>query len=255
MDAIPPQISENMISSPTSVIPMKCVLNLNTTQPSKKNRLEGGEPFAVCGGSGDDARHHLAAPRTLHRKHRSSRRVRFSDGENDEEGNDHRRCVHEFVSDLSEDEAGQVWWSSNETFENYKRAKAEAASYRSMNQEYLDEFNQLFLLCGGDAEVHFRDIPSTKCAKVALHHQRAVRGLERYIHPVISTQRLKFIRSFLTLQSRLPTAMSKDDKHRYLCARSMQWSRPSRAMARVVAHGDRLEVGELIRQRSLERLP
>ena len=148
---------------------------------------------------------------------------------------------------LTPEEMTLVWWSNEEVRENYQSAKDFAADFRRDNLESLNQYNELFLLCSDKSSVDFKDLPSTQVAMAVLA-QRDVRGLERSIHPIISTHRAKYTKTFLILQSKVPKEMSLAAKERVLCARSMQISRPSRAMARLLGHGDRLEVAKLITQ-------
>jgi hypothetical protein len=187
-----------------------------------------------------------------------SRSVRFADMDEEHSGNtlssSHSKNggAVEFDSDKNElyltpDEMALVWWSNEEVRENYQSAKDFAADFRRDNVESLNQFNELFLLCSDKSSVDFKDLPSTKVARAVLA-QRDTRGLERSIHPIISTHRAKYTKTFLILQSKVPRELSQAAKERVLCARSMQITRPSRALARLLGHGDGLDVSQLLTQ-------
>jgi hypothetical protein len=188
----------------------------------------------------------------------SSRSVRFADTDEEHSGttfsssNSKNGRAVEFGSDnielyLTPDEIALVWWSNEEVRENYQSAKDFAADFRRDNVESLNQFNELFLLCSDKSSVDFKDLPSTKVARAVLA-QRDTRGLERSIHPIISTHRAKYTKTFLILQSKVPRELSQAAKERVLCARSMQITRPSRALARLLGHGDGLDVSQLLTQ-------
>jgi hypothetical protein len=278
----PPKMPLDDMMSPASV-PVQCMVDLQEHY-SKEQQQRQQPPNRTTSSSSDGAtneesnatetmqpqqqqqqqQHQLSqpvCPRTSSQRKKplsSSRSVRFSDMDEENSGetcssskNDGAVVLKsENELYLTPEEMALVWWSNEEVRENYQSAKDFAADYRRDNLESLKQFNELFLLCSDKSSMDFKDLPSTKVA-MAVMAQRDSRGLERSIHPIISTHRAKYTKTFLILQSKVPPEMSRAAKERVLCARSMQITRPSRAMARLLGHGDGLDVTKLLTQECL----
>lgn len=143
---------------------------------------------------------------------------------------------------LTEEEIEQMWWSRQELYDIYRKARTVTVNFRKHHPDYTSNFGRLFAACaessGGLREFGIADLPA----------QRAARGLERHIHAIIPKFRHQFMDCILNIQSNIPPDLPLEVQARLLCAKSCQLSKVSRNLARFLGHHDSVEVADLIRE-------
>ena len=120
--------------------------------------------------------------------------------------------------------------------------------YRSGNQEdYRVDFLSLFAQCARSSHVE-------EYWSLADHRRgkRSSRGLERHINWIFPHYKNNYVEKVLDIQSKMPSDMIPELKARLLCARATQLSKPSRNLARFLAHQDAaMEVANQVREELL----
>jgi hypothetical protein len=169
------------------------------------------------------------------------RRVGF---EHDRSTNEVYKEYHETnLVCLTDEEMGRMWWSRDELRMISRDVRAMASYYRKHPSDYTSEF-ELFLSEG--VESSDRRLWEF-LGLVHMTNQRPFRGLERFIHPTIPRRTRCYVNSILKIQSKM-TAKKINPKllANLLCAKSLQLSKPSRKLARVMAYQDCSEVAGII---------
>lgn len=145
--------------------------------------------------------------------------------------------------ELTDDLESEIWWSKQELNEISEEARAVITAVRRNPEStsFTSDFIQLFTMCAEKKATRLRD-------HTLLDHQewRTSRGLERHVHDVLPRYKRNFLQIMLDTQQRLPKEMEPEMQERLLSAKSCQLSKPSRHLARLVAHQDCLDVAEMI---------
>jgi hypothetical protein len=143
---------------------------------------------------------------------------------------------------LTEEDIERLWWMKQEIFQVYEEARAVVTYYRNYRSDYLKDFIELFSMCAKSPK------SLRKSSFGDPESREAARGLERHIHDILPKYRNKFIATLLDIQDKIPSDMSPDLRDRILCAKSLQLSKPSRALATFIGQQDSSEVAALIRE-------
>jgi hypothetical protein len=143
---------------------------------------------------------------------------------------------------LTDEEIGRMWWSRDELLMISRDVRAMASYYRKHPSDYTSEF-ELFFSKGAE-------FSNRRLWEVGLVHktnQRPFRGLERLIHQTIPRRARCYVNSILKIQSKMTAKkINPELLAKLLCARSLQLSKPSRSLARVMAYQDYSEVAGII---------
>ena len=114
-----------------------------------------------------------------------------------------------------------------------QRTKVVIDSYKD-HETYLREFLHVFTLCA-QCQNDLETPPS-----VAGIAETSARGLEIQILAVLDRYRSKHVESVLLAQDKYSNVADLEKRRELLAARSIQCSRPGRALARVLGNSDEL---------------
>jgi hypothetical protein len=152
---------------------------------------------------------------------------------------------------LTREDIADNWFSPMELRHIHQDASQTAAGYREKHaSNSSQDIDQLF---DGVSQQQSSLIKSDSCcshSKIYVPDQcrQVCRGLERQVYTSIRKHGRRYIKGILKVQSKLPADIKPEMKARLLRARSLQLSKPSRLLAKFLAHGDAVEVGELLVQ-------
>jgi hypothetical protein len=151
---------------------------------------------------------------------------------------------------LTREDIAATWLSPMELLQIHRDAIRTAAGYRAKHaSDSSQDIDQLFnvsqesSLIKSDSSQHLKlhDIPD-QC-------RQACRGLERQVYTSIRNHIRRHTKTILKVQFKIPADVNSEMKARLLRARSLQLSKPSRILAKFLAHGDVLEVrGDFVPQ-------
>ena len=144
---------------------------------------------------------------------------------------------------LTDDDRRSQWWTQQEVYEIYEKARSVVSYFREYRTDYMDDFSLLFSKCCKSPK-SLRGSPQIVDPLCI----RAARGLERHIHEVLPMYRTKFVSALLDIQSKMTPEMDPELRARILQVKSLQLSKPSRILARHLAEQDSKEVADLIRE-------
>jgi hypothetical protein len=215
-----------LASSPTSV-KLQCCIDVAGTADTERLSLK-------------DKRRRIEPPST--KKSSSMRSTTSSVTFHVDEKNQIKTEQIESQLSLTPEERQNMWWTKKENSRIYEKTKALIIHFRTEQTDYLTDFNQMFKECAGASSKRLRDY-----GFVDLHGRREARGLERQIHAILPKYRNKFVEYVLEVQAKIPKEVEPEVKSRMLCAKSLQLSRPSRALARINAYHDLNEVLKMIK--------
>jgi hypothetical protein len=151
-------------------------------------------------------------------------------------------------SNLTEELVQELWFTRQEIQDFHKEAKQQAKEYREQHSELVQDLDTLVrsftkepslqaLFNSPSAQQIMKSLPGT-----------TVRGLERYLHVNIGRYRVRHGRGLLAIQKRCPKKHDAALLEQLIRSRSLCTSRASRALARLLAHGDFLYLAAIIRQ-------
>jgi hypothetical protein len=161
-----------------------------------------------------------------------------------------QRHYQEATICLTNDDLKTSWWSRRELFNIYRAAKKVAADFKQEEAASLEGFKPVFKLCFESSSL--RQILESSCSQILVRQREGCRGVERFLHPVLSSYRLMHRKTLLGIQSSLPADATPGAKERLLSAKSMQISKPSKTLAKLLAHGDSVESADMIRRELIE---
>jgi hypothetical protein len=152
-------------------------------------------------------------------------------------------------SNLTEEELLQELWFSGQEIQDFrKEAKQQAKDFREQNSELVQELGTLARICTKESslEALFRS-PSAQQVMKSLPGS-TVRGLEGRLHVIVVRNRILHRQGLLALQKHCPKNHDAEFLEQLLRSRSLYTSRASRALARLLAHGDYLHMAAIIQQ-------
>lgn len=187
----------------------------------------------------------LGRKRILHpssrRKHLKSR-VQFALDSNMEI----QRHYQEATICLTDDDLKTCWWSRRELCHMNRDAKEVTAEFKHEEAASLKDFKRVFKLCLDSSPMG--QILESSCSQILVRQQEECRGIERFLHPILSSYRHMHRKTLLEIQLSLPADATPEANERLLSSKSMQISKPSRILAKLLAHGDSVESADLIRR-------
>jgi hypothetical protein len=138
-----------------------------------------------------------------------------------------------------------VWWSKEEIKGFQQEAKKKAKDFRETHTTYIQALGTLLKECKNEPNVH--KVLSSPIAQELLGlFPSSVRGLECHLHTLVGQYRLFHLKSLLAVQHSMKDGATSLEK--ILRASASHTSRASRALARLLAQGDHLQVTAMIRQ-------
>jgi hypothetical protein len=140
----------------------------------------------------------------------------------------------------------ELWWSRSEIRKFQKQAKIDAKDFRESNDTFVYDLEELFR--ASKSETSLQSLMRCPCARRIMEYpEYDMRGLERSLHSIVGQYRFFHCRSLLAIQKACPI---EDSEYlgQLLRSRSIESSRASRVLARLLAHGDYLQTAEMIRQ-------
>jgi hypothetical protein len=143
---------------------------------------------------------------------------------------------------LTHEDRRKLWWTQLEINDITEKARLVILHYRANREDYKSDFLHLFAHCARSS--NRLSVEGFKLADK--RGRRSPRGLERYIN--LPQYRNKFVAAVLDVQSKIPSDMSPELRARLLRAKSSHLSKPSRNLARFLAHQDSVEVADHIRE-------
>jgi hypothetical protein len=144
------------------------------------------------------------------------------------------------------DDNYELWWSRSEIKKFQKQAKLDAKDFREANDTFVHDLEELFR--ASKHETSLQSLMRCPCARRVMECPEAdMRGLECFLHSVVGQYRFFHCRSLLATQKAYPVQDSQylEQLLRY---RSIESSRASRVLARLLAFGDYHRAAEMIRQ-------
>jgi hypothetical protein len=171
---------------------------------------------------------------------RSSRAIRF---EVDQEENIKEHYAESKMI-LTDEDQKNMWWSRCEVSDIKKKARKVILHYRINREDHRVDFLRLFAQCARSSHLE----------EYALFDRRdkiSSRGLERHINAILTRYRNKYVYTLLDIQSKMPSDLIPELKSKFLCAKATQLSKPSRNLARFLAHQDAVEVADQVREELL----
>ena len=182
---------------------------------------------------------------TQGRQKQPHRRVQFALDSNMEI----QRHYQEATICLTDDDLKTYWWSRRELCHIYRHAKKVAAEFKEEEAASLKDFKPVFKLCFESSSL--RRILESSCSQIIVRQQEGCRGIERCLHPILSSYRHMHGKTLLEIQLSLPADTTTEAKERLLAVKSMQISKPSKTLAKLLAHGDSVESADLIRREGI----
>jgi hypothetical protein len=152
-------------------------------------------------------------------------------------------------SNLTEEELLQdLWFSIQEIQDFRKEAKQQAKDFREQHSELVQELGTLARTCSKESSLQ-----ALFCSPSAQQIMKSlpgstVRGLEGRLHVNVGRYRDLHRQGLLSLQKRCPKNHDPGVLEQLLRSRSLYTSRASRALARLLAHGDYLHMADSIRR-------
>ena len=145
---------------------------------------------------------------------------------------------------LTREELADKWLSPIELRNIHQDASRTATDCRAKyaGDSFRDTIDQLFNVVSQESSLIKSG--SSQHAKMYTPNQcrQGCRGLERQVYTSIRNHGHRYTKAILKVQSKLPADIKPEMKARLLRARSLQLSKPSRLLAKLLAHGDTLEV-------------
>jgi hypothetical protein len=151
-------------------------------------------------------------------------------------------------SNLTEELVQELWFSRQEIQDFHKEAKQQAKDFREQHSELVQELVSLVrtftketslqaLFCSPRAQQIMKSLPGA-----------TARGLERHLNVIFGRYRVLHRKGLLAIQKRCPPMHDAAFLEQLLRSRSLYTSRASRALARLLAHGDSLHLAASIWQ-------
>jgi hypothetical protein len=172
--------------------------------------------------------------------------VRFSD----QVSRINNNCSNDY---LTEELLQELWFSRQEIQDFHKEAKQQAKDFREQHSQLAQELGTLARRCtqeesSSSLQAIFRSPRAQQIMKCV--PGTTVRGLEGHLHVIVGRNRVLHRQGLLALQNCCPTKHQHDTEllEQLLQSRSLTTSRASRALARLLAHGDYLHMADMIRQ-------
>ncbi|KAL3916965.1 MAG: hypothetical protein SGILL_004933 [Bacillariaceae sp.] len=137
------------------------------------------------------------------------------------------------------EDMGAMWWTQEEIQSFSRTARSKAHAFLRKNESFTRTFHSVFQDCSKEASS--RRLLQTQSVQELLSSANALRGLESRTISVIRQYRNFHITSVLE-------AAEKQDVAELLRARSLRTSKPSRALARILARQDSMAIAHMIRK-------
>jgi hypothetical protein len=151
-------------------------------------------------------------------------------------------------SNLTEELVQELWFSRQEIQDFHKEAKQQAKDFREQHSELVEELATLVRTC--TKEPSRRALLRSPCAQQIMKSLpgSTARGLEGHLHVIVGRYRVLHRQGLLTVQMRCPQNHDAEFLEQLLRSQSLYTSRASRALARLLAHGDYEHMVATIRQ-------
>ena len=144
-------------------------------------------------------------------------------------------------SPLTREDIADNWWRPIELRRIHQDASRAAADYREKHAstDSSRDLDRLFNVASQESSL-IRSEESSSHSKMYIPDQcrQVCRGLERQVYASIQDYGHRYTKGILKVQSKLPADINPEMKARLLRARSLQLSKPSRMLAKFMAHGD-----------------
>jgi hypothetical protein len=127
----------------------------------------------------------------------------------------------------------KLWWTPEESESMNDRTRSIISSYKQ-SEDYIRQFIHVFTLCARADE----DFQDTLFDDVIQLTQSSARGLEIQIISVLDRYRSKHVEAILDAQAHIPDSVDRVVRDNILSERSLEYSRPGRILARVIANSD-----------------
>jgi hypothetical protein len=111
-------------------------------------------------------------------------------------------------------------------------------SYKE-REEYIRQFIDVFTLCA----INQDDFQDNLSDDVVLLTQTSARGLELQILSILDRYRTKYVEAILRTQDSIADFVDPEAREKILSERSLQYSKPGRVLARILANSDSKSIG------------
>lgn len=139
------------------------------------------------------------------------------------------------ASPLSDDEIEQAWWRPRDYKASADLYSKEVRSYIENHKNSVDDLIEIVSQCNQSSHDELNErIEYSFCAS------SIPRGAESDLAPVIKLLRCKHRDAVMGYVNKIPKHLKPDLRERMLCARSIQYSRPHKMLARLLGEADAL---------------
>jgi hypothetical protein len=136
---------------------------------------------------------------------------------------------------LSNDEIAQSWWRPHEYRASVDLYSKEVRSYVENHEESVSELLSIVSQCNQSSCDELNEK-----SRDSFCESSAPRGAESDVVPVIKFLRSKHRDAVMGYIYKIPKHLKPDLRERMLCARSIQYSRPHKMLARLLGEADAL---------------
>ena len=151
---------------------------------------------------------------------------------------------------MNEQDHANCWWSRQEIRDACFDAQEIVDDIIDHDEvDSIDELNRFFKYWTLSAShrsmmTRMNDASTKRLVRSLLqhHHEVDCRGLENFAYPIIHRHRVWHEQSLLTAQARIPPGAGPEVRERLLSAISVQTSKASKMLARLLAHCDACQV-------------
>jgi hypothetical protein len=140
---------------------------------------------------------------------------------------------------LTEQEIKYCWWNRLEHYQSVEALKQEIRAFFREQEDSLKDMVQLVSTCNESSSDDLDDLAAAT-AMIPLN----ARGMESELLPMLKSSRKRHSESVLDCVNKIPSHLQPDLKDRMLSARSIQYSRTFKILARVQGEADALAVLE-----------
>ena len=148
------------------------------------------------------------------------------------------------IEEEDDDDQQRACWTKEEIKEFQLEAKREAKAYRESHSDHVQSLASLYQECKDDSKAR-TVLHSPSAQEIMRLPATSVRGLEGHLHVSVPQHRIYHQRSLLAVQRSMQGNPNLDH---VLRTSSLYTSRGSRTLARLLAHGDYVQVRTLIQQ-------
>jgi hypothetical protein len=142
--------------------------------------------------------------------------------------------------DWTRDDLQDLWWTKEEIKGFQREAKNQAKGFRATHAIYIECLSTLLKECKKEPNLQ-RVLISPSAQEVLWLSPSSARGLEARLHNIFGKYRVVHVKKLLEVQHSM-TARTTTSLEQSLRASARHTSRPSRALAQLLAQGDHLQV-------------